>query len=192
MRLFTAIELPEAVRAHVSAVATKVRQALESRDTRPPVSWTKESNLHVTLKFLGDVPEERVPGLLAALRTIGLPPPPLRLRAESLEAFPSRGSARVLVVRVGGDVERLAALHAAIEDRCSALGFERENRRYRPHVTIGRPRVPLRGRWEAMAGATSGSWPGPEFSPAAFSLVQSQLDPAGAIYTTIEAFRAFD
>src|SRR5688572_2115785 len=192
MRLFTAIELPDDVRRHVADVATKARQALESRDSRPPVSWTNESNLHVTLKFLGDVPEERVPELLAALRTIRLPPPPLRLRAESLEAFPSRGAARVLVVRIAGDVDRLAALHAAIEDRCAALGFERENRRYRPHVTIGRPRVPLRGMWETMEVAVSGRWPGPEFSSGTFSLVQSQLNPAGAIYTTVAAFRAFE
>jgi RNA 2',3'-cyclic 3'-phosphodiesterase len=191
VRLFIAIELPEPVRQHLFRVATEMKRVLESRDGRPAVSWTRESNLHVTLKFLGEVPDAQVSPICDALRTVKQSPPALHLRPDGIDAFPSRNAARVLVARVAGDVDRLVILHALIEARCATLGFPRENRRYRPHVTVGRPREPLRGAWDDLQQATSARFPGPEFEASGFSLVQSKLNPAGAIYTTVATFPAF-
>lgn len=188
MRLFLAIELPDPVRRHLFDVATELKRTLGSS---APVSWTKEPNLHVTLKFLGEVPDDRVPVICDALRVIKQSPPALRLRGEGIGAFPSRGSIRVLHARVWGDGDRLVTLHAQIESRVAALGFPRENRRFQPHVTLGRPREPLRGVWEALESAVAGRFPGPEFFTTSFTLVQSRLNPAGAVYTAVASFPAF-
>jgi 2'-5' RNA ligase len=192
MRLFTAIELPEPVRRHLFDVAAELRRQLEAGSgRRPAVSWTKEPNLHVTLKFLGEVPDARVPSVCDALRAVKQNPPALRLHAEGVDTFPSRNAVRIIHAKVAGDADRLAALYDAIEARCAALGFPRENRRFRPHVTIGRPREPLRGVWGTLEQAASGRFPGPEFHATSFSLVQSRLSPAGAIYSTVATFPAF-
>jgi 2'-5' RNA ligase len=168
-----------------------MKHGLESLDRRPAVSWTKESNLHVTLKFLGEVPDAQVSAICDALRTVKHAPPALHLRADGIDAFPSRSAARVLVAKMAGDIDRLVALHDTIEGQCAGLGFPRENRRYRPHVTVGRPREPLRGAWDPLQQATAGRFPGADFDATGFSLVQSKLNPAGAIYTTIATFPAF-
>ena len=190
MRLFTAIELPDPARRHLADVQARLKQLWQpAAATRfPPVSWTREKNLHVTLKFLGEVPDERVPGVCEALAQATFPREPLKLHAAALDAFPSHGSIRVLHARIEGDADALAAVHASIEAQCASLGFPRENRRFRAHVTMGRPRAPLRGAWDALERATSGTLPGPEFEAPSFSLVQSKLNPAGAIYTTLATF----
>src|SRR4051812_47105822 len=127
MRLFTAIELPDPVRQHLSEVQARVKRLWEREPKGlPPVSWTREGSLHVTLKFLGEVPDERVPQVGEALARVEFPGPALRLHATALDAFPTRNAIRVLHARVEGDVDRLAALHAAIEQQCGAIGFPRE------------------------------------------------------------------
>jgi 2'-5' RNA ligase len=193
MRLFTAIELSDPARRHLSGVQAQLKGLWAPGQARnfPPVSWTREGNLHVTLKFLGEVADEQVPRLREALSRVEFPRPALDLRAEALDVFPSRGSIRVIHAQVGGDVERLAAAHDAIEAQCASIGFPRENRRFRAHVTMGRPRAPLRGAWEALQAATDGMWPGPAFEASRFALVQSRLNPAGAIYTNVATFPEF-
>jgi RNA 2',3'-cyclic 3'-phosphodiesterase len=191
MRLFAAIELPDDARRHLFDVAKEVRRRLEAIGKVPPVSWTKESNLHVTLKFLGDVPDAQVPAVIDALKEVRQGPPALRLFTHRLNGFPSKDAARVIVARVLGDVDRLIALHATIEEQCAAIGFAKENRRYQPHVTIGRPREALRGVWDVIEGATIDRFPGLEFEADSFSLVQSKLNPGGAIYSTVATFPAF-
>lgn len=190
MRLFTAIELSEPARRHLADVQGRMKQLWQPAGAArlPPVSWTRENNLHVTLKFLGEVPDERVPEVCEALARADFPREPLRLHAAALDAFPSRGSIRVLHGRVEGDTDALAAVHASVEAQCGAIGFPRENRRFRAHVTLGRPRMPLRGIWERIETATEGQWPGPAFEAHSFALVQSRLNPAGSIYTTLATF----
>src|SRR5690349_12371924 len=134
MRLFLAIELPDSVRRHLFGVATELKRSLGSGT---PVSWTKESNLHITLKFLGEVPDDRVPSIVDAIRAVKAGPPAVRLFTHRIKGFPSSNAARVIVARVLGERDRLVALHEMIEARCAALGFAKENRRFQPHITLG-------------------------------------------------------
>jgi 2'-5' RNA ligase len=86
-------------------------------------------------------------------------------------------------------VEALVAVHAAIEQRCRFLGFERETRAYRPHVTLARARPTLAAAVRPqLPKATPTLWPGPAFMASEFVLVQSTLKPPGAEYTTIARF----
>src|SRR5689334_22448235 len=131
MRLFIAIELPHEVRQHVA----RVRDDLKSQISN--ASFTRDDNLHITLKFLGEVDEKRTESLIESLQNITVGGA-IRIKAEQIECFPNRGPVRIIAAGFGGSVETLAGLHRSIEQRCQHLGFERETRQYRPHVTLAR------------------------------------------------------
>jgi 2'-5' RNA ligase len=185
MRLFTAIELPGPVREHLQRVRAEL---LKAGDFADAVSWVKAENLHVTLKFLGEVPDVGVRELVDELAKV--PVGPMRLAADEMVVFPKRGPVRVIATGFGGDVGRLAQLFADVEDACAAAGFEREGRAYTPHATLGRAR-PGRGGADLrrIRDATARHlFPGPEFTADGFVLMQSQLNPKGAIYTPAAHF----
>src|SRR4051812_44699269 len=185
MRLFTAIELPEPVREHLLRLRGVLAELPGLSDT---VSWVKPENLHVTLKFLGEVPDAEVDALGDAIARADVKP--MRLQVDHMVFFPQRGPVRVIAVGLAGDVERLGRVYAGIEDACAALGFEREGRAYTPHVTLGRGRHGRGGgelrRVREMALAEH--FPGPEFVAGGFVLMRSQLNPKGAIYTPTAQF----
>src|SRR5947207_11685181 len=107
MRLFTAIELP----GDVCDVLVAAQELLKQRITR--ASWTTPANLHVTLKFLGEVPDNQVMGVCDALLAIALPR--FQLRVADLGTFPPRGAARVLFAGVAGETEGVSELFDSIE-----------------------------------------------------------------------------
>lgn len=176
MRLFLALMLPDDVRHHLCGVS----RSLERSGIAAGVRWTAEKNLHVTLKFLGEVDEPTEQRLIAGLNP--LPTPPMTLHAAGLEFFPPRGPARIVAARIEGDLEPLQTMQSAIEDACAAEGFTPENRRFLPHVTIGRAKSPLRGLAARLAPHLAEGFPGPTFRASGFTLVQSLLDRDGAKY----------
>jgi RNA 2',3'-cyclic 3'-phosphodiesterase len=184
MRLFTAIELPKQVREHL----LHVKAEMSSHTEPSAVSWVKPDNLHVTLKFLGEVPDAAVGRLGDALGRVRVDP--MRLAADHLVVFPIRGPVRVIAVGFLGDVERLGELFRQVEDACAAVGLEREGRPYTPHATLGRARPGRAGaelrRVRDMQLADV--FPGPAFTADRFVLMQSQLHPKGAIYTPAAHF----
>ena len=182
MRLFIAIELPDAVREHL----TRVQEALKPRLDR--VSFTRPANLHVTLKFLGEVEPKRLDPLTESLGKVRAGGP-VDLVADHGECFPPRGPVRIVAAGMGGSVDTLRAVHDAIEQRCKFIGFDREGRAYRPHVTLARARLPLKpSERDVIAVATEMLWPGPRFDVEHFSLVESRLRPGGSEYTTVARF----
>src|SRR5438094_94787 len=154
MRLFLAIDLPEDVRDHLAGVRDALRPIL------PKASFAKIENLHVTLKFLGEVDEKKRGELVESLGKIRAGP--VSLAAEKVECFPNRGPVRIVTAALAGNVAPLRALQDSIEQRCKFLGFEREQRAFRPHVTLARARpvLPARFRREAEE-ATRAIFPGP-------------------------------
>jgi 2'-5' RNA ligase len=178
MRLFIAIELPENVRADLARAQDQLR-----REIREAVSWVKESNLHLTVKFLGEVTDERLE-LIESLRMIpriGV----LSLKLDGISLMPPRGPARVIAADLAGDVEQLKQLAEAIDEVCHAAGFQKEHRAFRAHVTLGRLRPPRRVAeqvFERIKFTSSG------FSIASFALMRSELNPKGSIYTRVAEF----
>jgi RNA 2',3'-cyclic 3'-phosphodiesterase len=140
MRLFLALELPPEVKSQLFVASSNllpVRWGLTDPTYKKVfrLSQTRQENLHVTLKFLGEVAEQQAPKVCDALRRVE-PAGELGLRTEGLEFFPNRGPIHVVAAKVGGDVDRLVDLHSRLEKACSALGFAPERRPYRPHVTL--------------------------------------------------------
>ena len=181
MRLFLAIELPHDVRSHLLAA----RQRLESG--LPKISYTKGENLHITLKFLGDVEPKRVDAITDSLVKISTQR--IELHASGIECFPNRGPIRIVAAAMDGTLPPLKALIENLEQRCKFLGFEKEQRAYKPHVTLGRARPVLSAKFRQLAGdATVDLWPGPTFAPPEFVLMDSQLSPQGSKYTPVARF----
>jgi 2'-5' RNA ligase len=170
VRAFVAAELPKEARAVLSGLVESLRKE-EGDDVR----WVDPASLHLTLKFCGEVSEDRVEELIerCAVRARGVEP--FEVAIAGLGAFPNAREARVLWVGVVDGVSELARLARKLDSACARLGVERERRPYQPHLTLGRLRQPRRVAVERLAG--------PEriaFRVDEVVFFQSRLSPRGA------------
>jgi 2'-5' RNA ligase len=192
MRLFTAIELPDDARQHLVRLTGRLTAQIDRGADWGNLKFVRPENLHVTLKFLGEVDAERVTELTADLQAIAAGAVGA-VAASHVELLPPRGPIRVVAVGLAGDVEGLSRLARAIEQRCEGFGVPREARAFRAHVTLARARNPLPGSWRQDASAMLGAdLPGPPFEPAHFTLFRSDLKPRGPECTRMARFRLGD
>ena len=164
------------------------RLATEIQRLRPhaaSVAWVAPANLHVTLKFLGQVDEARAPAVADALRSASARHRAFDLALRGLGAFPSPTRPRVLWAGLEDDAGALAALADAIDACCGELGFPRETRPFAAHVTLGRVREPTRRPQlgEALARPVDFG----RVAVARVSLMRSELSPRGARYSELAA-----
>lgn len=181
LRLFCAIELPKEVRAQVATYIATLREAAP----RARASWDREEKLHLTLKFFGDVEENRLGLLTGALRRAASLIDPFELKLSGTGAFPPSGSPRVLWLGVTDASGSMIRLHQQIEDECARSGFAREHRRFRPHLTIARLRS-REGAGRLAALHKSTGFETPAFKVTEIVLIRSELLPQGSRYTTLE------
>ena len=184
MRLFVALELPEGERHRLAQLLSR-REWSGLADGLKPV---RAENLHVTLKFLGHVADERVPEIAAA-RVPTAMTEPIQLRVEGVTFFPPRGPVSVFVALLGGEVRRLLMLHGAIEAALEPLGFQREQRPFKPHVTLARgDRKGGNPRVQRELVRSHPPPPGDPFTVDSFVLFQSHLKPGGSEYVPLARF----
>lgn len=136
MRLFFAIELAEPLRAALDHAIAPLRAA------EPELAWVTPGKLHLTMKFLGEVPEHEATRLVAAADGVAARHQPFEMTLGGVGAFPNFRRARVVWIGVAAD-PRLELLHHDLEVACGAAGFEVEGRPFRPHITLARVRTPL-------------------------------------------------
>jgi 2'-5' RNA ligase len=179
MRLFTGIDVPYQMRRNLELLLELLRPAAS-------IAWSPLGNLHVTTKFIGEWPEDRLAELRAALS--GVPRPgPLRLGLKGLGWFPNPHAPRVFFAAIEHPPE-LAQLAAATERACAALGVPEERRAFSPHLTLARikspaPLIELKRAIAGLPSADFGGWEAGEFH-----LYQSQLRPGGSVYTKLASF----
>jgi len=180
-RLFIALDMPAPVRDALAALRD---------DDLDGARWTTPEQFHCTLRFLGGTPEEQIAKIKAALARIDAPTPStgsgqaLGLAIDGLTAFPSRRRPRVLVARVM-PTNDLMDLRRQIEDAVQELGFEPEDRPFRPHVTVARlKRADARAvhRWLRAHPLEAA------FDADAFHLYASTLAPSGAVHERLASF----
>jgi len=179
IRSFIAIELPDATREAIAVVQERLKQS------RAAVRWAKPAGIHLTLKFLGNILPAQVDDIAAAVELLVRDEPPITLCAGGLGGFPSPRKPRVIWVGLRGEIERLANIQAGLEKALEPLGFAREGRGFRPHLTIGR--VKDRHRLQPLIEAMS-TLELPEFNSFdadEIILYKSDLRPTGAIYTKL-------
>jgi RNA 2',3'-cyclic 3'-phosphodiesterase len=133
VRLFVAVNLPPAEKERLDAVLDVLKRSAL------PFRWVESESLHITLKFLGEVPEAKYDSVVAAIARAGAGISPFDVDMGGFGAFPSRAQPRILWVAVGASA-LLGEAQRRVEDEMESLGFPREARPFHAHVTLGRAR----------------------------------------------------
>lgn len=181
MRLFVAADVDEHARASLAASAAALRSHLDAAGARASaVKWVDARHLHLTLHFLGEIDDRRVPALVESLRD-PLPMAPVDLSLGGWGVFPPRGAPRVVWVGVTAGASGLATAHRLMGDRLRALGMTLEARPLSPHLTIGRVKVPVGPEW--VAAVLAAAPPAPVSCRVDHcTLYQSRLSSSGPTY----------
>jgi len=182
VRAFIAIELDTRLRDKLGGLQQRLRGDV------PPglVRWVRPEGMHLTLKFLGDVLAEQVPEIAEAVRQACEKHAPFECTLSGLGCFPNASRPRVVWVGIQEPSGVLAALHRDVDRTVSALGFEPEQRRFHPHLTLGRVKgrnreaVAALGEYVSRARVKVGT-----IQANAVHLMRSDLLPGGAVYTAL-------
>lgn len=168
----------------VKKILTDIRDELKQEGG--DVKWDTSDKFHITVKFLGDIEQERLPALSEAMMALSALQPSFELWYESIGAFPDVVHPRVLWAGARRN-DSLTALHQSIEQACERLGYAREPRPFHPHITLGRvKRSKNVGRLTARLKSLT-------FEPIKMHcsevlLIKSNLHPTGSVYTTLNSF----
>ena len=185
IRTFIAIELEEPIRAGL----TRVQEQLKQEDDTRVVRWVRPGGVHLTLKFLGDVPAQRVDEIGQALERACVGFAPFTLTFGGLGCFPNTRRPRVVWVGVQDESGTLTHLWEAVEEEVAPLGFPTEKRGFSPHLTLGRVKRASTGErhrlGELIQGAEIGSLG--RMTVRGVSLMRSDLKPSGAVYTQLRS-----
>jgi 2'-5' RNA ligase len=180
MRLFVAVELAEDVRRAAEQAARALQRQL---DTALRARWVSSENMHLTVRFIGHVPDDRAPFVLDALR------PPLRVDPFDVAlggagAFPSHGPPRVVWIGLKDGLPSLTAIHEELNARLRPLGFAPEDRPFSAHLTLARVKDVVKGSAAAVRGTIREA----DVSPARCrvnhaTVFESRLSPRGSTYS---------
>ena len=180
MRLFVALEIPSDVRENLAALLKSLGAV------SPQTRWVRPENLHVTLKFIGEVPAANLADIRGALAGV-CSAQPVAVDFRGLGFFPNEKHPRVFWAGIEAS-PNLKILAAEIDGATEKLGIPREQRPFSPHLTLARFEPPrlretLRAAIQENAEREFGS-----LRTSQFHLIESKLKPSGAEYTTVESF----
>lgn len=179
VRLFFCLEFSEELKGALGELARDVRRALGTG------TWVPPENYHLTVRFLGEVPEEKVPALLHLGKSAAQEARPFTLRLETLGSFPQARASRVLWVGPRAEPQEFQDLCRRVEEGLQALGFPKEKKEPRPHVTLARFKSPQ----DLRAVLARPLPPLPEVSLLGLTLMRSELRPQGAKYTPLAVWK---
>jgi len=181
MRAFFCIELEDEIKEGLDGITQSLRRRNDLR-----VSWVRRENLHITLKFLGEIAPEQVEELQLAAEVASEGIGPFELELDLLGAFPHPERPRVIWAGSSSPPEELLRLHERLERELAPLGFPPEGKPYTPHVTLGRVKERNRAKVERLGGELERVEPFHFVAEASsLTLMESRLTPSGAIYTPI-------
>ncbi|HAF14077.1 MAG TPA: RNA 2',3'-cyclic phosphodiesterase [Blastocatellia bacterium] len=179
-RVFCAVEIPESVRQRVLQHVASLRAAVPDAHA----SWSRDPNLHLTLKFLGEISQTSVQKFSNAASRAVVGCAPFTILLGQTGAFPKDSSPRVLWIGVNDAVGKLAKLHARLEDESVNAGFKKEERDFNPHLTVARLRQPRHARTLVSAHMQMGFEPA-EITVSELLVIRSELGSEGSKYTVI-------
>jgi 2'-5' RNA ligase len=182
-RVFVAITVPSQIREEIMGIVSNLRDV-----SRNDVRWITEQYLHITLKFFGEVKAEKLPAMRLALREASSRHSPFSIELASIGTFGGREGLRVMWVSVAGQILRLEALQNDMNVAYSVLDFEKDQRPFKPHLTLGRvnDKVSTRRRAELEVAIGKVEMPDLVWHINAVSLIKSTLTSAGPTYEIIE------
>ena len=180
IRAFIAVKISQEIQDKLAGIQDKLKQA----DAQ--VSWVNPDNIHLTLKFLGDIQETQIPDILEAMTASAKTVSPFSMQIGYAGAFPNLSFPRVIWIGVTDDEQgSLKALEADLSPRLETLGFQEEGGRFQPHLTLGRVRSQKKKStlFRAIEGIVN-IWVGVT-SVDALYLIRSELRSTGSEYTEI-------
>lgn len=182
IRTFIAIDIPRSTQEALDQVIT------EFRKTGAAVTWVKPGRMHLTLKFLGNVPEEKIDAISQAMTGAAEQSTSFVLRPVGCGAFPSMKNMRIVWVGLQGDLDLLKHFHRRLEEALEVLGFDREQRSFKPHLTLGRVKGAKHAEALRQAVLSQQDFALEAFDVLELVMYKSDLRPEGAHYTPL--FRA--
>jgi 2'-5' RNA ligase len=185
VRCFIAIELPEGVKRGLREL-----QAQLKADSLAPVKWAEPENIHLTLKFLGNVAADRIEEIGLAMAEAAKGTSPFSLEVKELGVFPNPKRVQIVWVGLGGELEKLSRLQQRIESGLAKLGFAPENRRFTPHLTLARLRDRATPQEREKLGqliAETEFAAAQSFTVNSVKLIKSQLTREGPVYTSLSS-----
>ncbi len=183
IRTFIAIEPPEPLMGHLG----RLQGSLESYGLN--IRWVRPENIHLTLKFLGDIKTREVEAISQALAGPVRRLAPFGVSLKGIGIFPGMNKPRVVWAGIGSGIEEIHQLKSLVEDRLAACGFKREDRPFRAHLTMGRVKGPIKiPALKGLIGAF-GDFVTQAAVVSRLSFLKSDLRPKGAVYTGLAEFK---
>ncbi len=181
MRTFIAFALPKNVLSRIRELQDRLK------DERFSVRWTRPESIHLTLKFLGDVPESEIERIAAAMESAATEKPPFSLHAKGLGVFPGIKRAKVIWIGVGGDLGSLMEIYSDLESSLERIGFPKDTRPFKSHLTLGRTKGQIDPKRLGDALDSFSAFASEPFEAGELILYRSDLKPSGAVYTKLKS-----
>jgi RNA 2',3'-cyclic 3'-phosphodiesterase len=182
IRSFLALDPPEEILREMARVQERLKKLI-----RGDIHWVRPEAIHLTLKFFGDIRQPDVASISAAAGKAAAGFGPFDLAIGGAGVFPDPSRPRVVWLGINGETARLAAFRKELERSLEEVGFPREERPFRPHLTLGRIRSRgLIGLAEVLEKSQTYAAGG--FTASGLVLFQSDLTPRGAIYTRLAEY----
>lgn len=182
IRTFLAIELPEEIKTQLRNIQDRLKANVKG------IRWTRPEGIHLTLKFFGNVSENDIANISSVVEKKTKDVRPVTLNVETVGAFPNFKRPRVIWIGISGAVEGLSVLQKEIDTDIEALGFQKESRGFRPHLTLGRVKSPKEVKGLSKITEDGKSYAAGSFIAGGLTLFKSELTPKGAIYTKLAYF----
>ncbi len=179
-RTFCAVELPENACARATEHIKRLRQEFPDINA----SWNRGGEFHLTLKFLGEIPQTRVESFsrATALAVEGFSP--FKIIVEGVGVFPAHGSPKVLWIGISDLTKKLNQIYERLDEECAKEGFTAEQRPFHPHLTLARLRKPQSARTLALAHKEM-PFEAIEISVTELLVIRSELSSEGSKYSVI-------
>jgi len=183
IRSFLAVDPPQEIIDAIGIIQDRLRKNIQG-----DIRWVRPQGIHLTLKFFGTISESDVANISRVVENTTSTIAPFTLGIKRVGAFPDVKRPRVLWLGMDGDVDTLILLQKEVDAELHKYGFEKEDRTFRPHLTLARIKDPRGVIGLAKIMVKRENYEAGSFSAAGLNLFKSELTPKGAIYTKLAYF----
>lgn len=187
LRLFLAIPLPEETVASIADISRRLQKGATFTPVR--LTWSRPESMHLTLRFLGDTDESRVEAVARAAEVGCEVRGGFKIRPGRIDAMPSWRHPRVLCFDVEDSTGRLRELQSRLSEAMDAMGYEREERSFAPHLTLGRFKSARGAEMLRSIVREHSNLRVPGFRAESYRLYRSDLRPEGAVHSLVREYR---
>ncbi|MEO0131770.1 MAG: RNA 2',3'-cyclic phosphodiesterase [candidate division WOR-3 bacterium] len=189
LRSFIALPIPDRLKTEIAVMIEEFTREFSNVSAPLPIKWVSRENLHITLVFLGEISSDFLNKTQDILKELTKTVTPFKVQLRGLGAFPNPRSARVVWIGIKEGAEQISYFQNKLEEALMTIGYKPEERKFHPHLTIGRIKVPLTGpNKEKFLKILETNYQSEVFPINNVILFKSTLTPSGPIYEIIKEF----